>query len=88
VLAGERRVGGRRVSELADDLGAGWPSVTCVPLTIVPPADCTSELNQTTTPSYCAPWISMCVLSRVASSIRSDQVLGTCLTLSLRYQSN
>ena len=27
--------------------------------TIVPPADWTSELNQTTTPSYCAPWISM-----------------------------
>ena len=55
---------------------------------MVPPADCTSELNHTTTPSYCAPWISMCVLSFVAWSISSDQVVGGELTLSLRYQSS
>src|ERR1700754_964204 len=68
----------------------GGPSVTLLPSTIVPPADCTSELNQTTTPSYCAPWISMKLAlgSRDACRMRPSHVLAGLGTRSLRYQSS
>src|SRR5919197_4464405 len=68
----------------------GWPNVTLSPETIEPPADATSELNQTTTPSYWAPWISMkfALASLEAWSMRPSHVLAGLETRSLRYQSS
>src|SRR5918996_1823625 len=65
-------------------------SVTLLPATIEPPADCTSELNQTTAPSYCAPWISIrpAFGSLEAWLIRPFQVLAGSRTRSLRYHSS
>src|SRR5919199_20119 len=66
------------------------PRVTLVPLTIEPPADCTSALNHTVAPSYCAPWISRygACFNFEAASISWLQVVGGFLTRSLRYHSN
>src|ERR687887_364791 len=69
---------------------AGGPSVTLSPFRIDPPADWTRELNQTVTPSYCAPWISMygAFLIFEAVSMSPVHVSGGLLTRSLRYQSS
>ena len=56
-----------------------------------PPADSTSALNQTTSPSYLSAWTSIRPLSGPSltpSSIISSQVLGAFGTRSLRYQSS
>ena len=62
-------------------------------LSMLPPALATSVLNQTATPSYWAPWISMrcglpCLASWVESLIISSQVVGGFGTRSERYQSS
>src|SRR5260370_31296588 len=59
----------------------------------LPPALASSELNQTTVPSYCAPWISIrCGLPALASWIESliisSHVVGGLGTRSERYHSN
>ena len=59
----------------------------------LPPALASRVLNQTTTPSYCAPWISMrwglpSLASWIESLIISSQVAGGLGTRSERYQSN
>ena len=76
-------------------LTAGAPSDTCAAsgVSTLPPALASSELNQTTTPSYCAPWISIrCGLPSFASWIESliisSQVLGGLGTRSERYHSS
>src|SRR5215831_8810444 len=51
---------------------------------MLPPALATRVLNQTVTPSYCAPWFSSCS----ASLIISSQVLGGFGTRSERYHSS
>src|SRR4051812_16764366 len=68
----------------------GAPSVTLLPATIVPPADCTRALNQTVVPSYWAPWISIRpAFGRLdAWAMRPSQVDAGFLTRSLRYQSS
>src|SRR6476661_3064215 len=64
--------------------------VALSPLMIDPPADATSALNHTVTPSYCAPWISMSPLdfSFSAWSMIPSHVLAGFGTRSLRYQSS
>ncbi len=60
---------------------------------MLPPALATSVLNQTTVPSYWAPWISMrCGLPALASCSASANicahVFGGVFTRSERYQSS
>src|SRR5262249_54728995 len=76
-------------------LTAGGPSWAAVEagFRMLPPALATSVLNQTTVPSYWAPWISMrcglpCLASCSASLIISAHVFGGVFTRSERYQSN
>ena len=76
-------------------LTAGAPSWAFVEVgfRMLPPALATSVLNQTTTPSYWAPWISIrcglpCLASAWASANICAHVLGGVLTRSERYQSS
>src|SRR5262249_22136375 len=76
-------------------LTAGGPSRAAVEagFRMLPPALATSVLNQTTVPSYCAPWISMrcglpCLASCSASLIISAHVFGGVFTRSERYHSS
>src|SRR5262249_50739548 len=74
---------------------AGAPSETCCAFGVntPPPALASRVLNQTVTPSYWAPWISIrcglpCLASASASLIISVQVLGGDFTRSERYHSS
>src|ERR1700685_2510928 len=76
-------------------LTAGSPSVTFVAVgfRMVPPSLATNVLNQTVTPSYCAPWISIrCALpsffSCAASANICAQVLGGFGTSAELYHSS
>ncbi len=76
-------------------LTAGAPSATCAAFGVstLPPALASSVLNHTTTPSYCAPWISIrcglpCCASLAASANISAQVFGGFGTRSERYHSS
>src|ERR1700746_744494 len=74
---------------------AGAPSLAAVEVAfrMLPPELATSVLNQTTTPSYWAPWISIrcglpCLARAWASVNICAQVLGGVFTRSDRYQSS
>src|SRR5215831_532392 len=76
-------------------LTAGGPSRAAVEIgfRMLPPALAVSVLNQTTVPSYCAPWISMrCALPCLASCSASlnicAHVFGGVFTRSERYHSS
>ena len=74
---------------------AGGPSDTCWASAVrtLPPALASMVLNQTVTPSYWAPWISIrCGLPSLASCSESAiiwaQVVGGVVTRSDRYHSS
>src|SRR5262245_56970612 len=76
-------------------LTAGGPSWAAVEagFRMLPPALTVSVLNQTTVPSYWAPWISIrcglpCLASCSASLIICAHVFGGVFTRSERYQSS